>query len=417
MTRRFRFVAAVALLLMVLAPPLVLAGGGNEPAGPEPALTPNETPQSPGTDGGSMQGNGTATQERDLLEGVTFRPVLGFDTDWTRTVIEPTDVLSGGPPKDGIPAIDSPKFLEIEQVDWIGDQEAVFVVTAGGESRIYPLQILTFHEIVNDVVGGVPVAVTYCPLCNTGIAFLREFDGLTLDFGTTGRLRYSNLLMYDRQTESWWQQATGEGVIGQYAGFRLQLYPVLMLPYEVAAARYADALVLSRDTGHQRSYGRNPYVGYDTAAQPFLYQGPAVSSEFSPMARVVQVIVNDEARGVPYPIAREEGVIEFELSGLPVLVLWDDGTASGLDTSSTAAGRDVGSANAFDPRVDDRVLRFERTPEGFVDSQTGSTWDGSGTAIGGPLEGTSLEPLVGIQHFWFSYSAFETDGVFEPFGE
>jgi DNA-directed RNA polymerase subunit K/omega len=163
-------------------------------------------------------------------------PVRGFTTDFSRATVSGDRIRAGGPPKDGIPAIDNPVFVAVSEIDWIGEDEPVLVVSADGVTHIYPLQILTFHEIVNDVVGNTPLAVTFCPLCNTGIVFEREFDGRVLDFGTTGRLRYSNLLMHERQTETWWQQATGEAVVGEYAGRQLAFHPVMMIPWDVASA-------------------------------------------------------------------------------------------------------------------------------------------------------------------------------------
>ena len=125
------------------------------------------------------------------------------------------EILSGGLPKDGIPAIDEPQFVSVDEADaWLQPQEPVILVEVEGDACAYPIQILMWHEIVNDTIGRVPVVVTYCPLCNTGIAFERTFDGQVLDFGTTGRLRYSNLVMYDRQTQTWWQQASGEASRG-----------------------------------------------------------------------------------------------------------------------------------------------------------------------------------------------------------
>jgi hypothetical protein len=219
--------------------------------------------------------------------------------------------------------------------------------------------------------------------------------------------------MYDRQTESWWQQATGEGVVGEYAGYELDLYPMLMAPWELASERYADAQVLSRETGHNRSYGSNPYAGYDTAARPFLYQGPNTPSDYNPMTRVVQVVQNGETLAVPYPEAQEEGVVQEEVGGVPVVVFWQPGTNSALDARRIAEGRDVGTANAFKAEVDGQTLSFEPIPDGFEDQETGSTWDATGTAVSGPLAGQELEPLVQIQHFWFSYTAFANDERWE----
>lgn len=330
-----------------------------------------------------------------------------FETDFSRAVVSFEDIIAGGPPKDGIPAIDSPSFIDVSEADWwLEDPEAVFVVSAGGETHIHPVQILMWHEIANDVVGGVPITVTYCPLCNTGVAFEREFDGQILDFGVSGRLRFSNMIMYDRQTETWWQQASGEGIAGDYAGRRLELYPMLMLSWSDASSQYPDAKVLSRDTGYNRSYGTNPYVGYDRAARPFLYRGPAIDGDFSPMTRVVMVGRHGETDAVAYPVLREERVVALTLGGEDVVVFWQPGTASALESSAVSGGSDVGTANAFRSSLDGRSLTFEAADDRIVDTETRSTWNAAGTAVDGPLAGSSLEPVVTVQHFWFSWTAF-----------
>jgi hypothetical protein len=183
-----------------------------------------------------------------------------FRTDFSKHSVPYSEILSGGPPKDGIPSIDAPKFQSTREADeWLSDREPVVFVQVGDDARAYPIQILIWHEIVNDTVGGEPLLVTFCPLCNTAIAFKRTFDGTVLDFGTTGRLRYSNLIMYDRQTETWWQQATGDAITGEYTGAQLEFYPASMISWADFKALYPDGKVLSRDTGHVRNYGRNPY--------------------------------------------------------------------------------------------------------------------------------------------------------------
>jgi hypothetical protein len=324
-------------------------------------------------------------------------------------------VLSGGPPKDGIPAVDQPLFIAIAEADeWLAEDEPVFVVSADGQTHIYPVQILTYHEIVNDVVGNTPVTVTFCPLCNSGLTFRREFNGDLLDFGTTGRLRLSNLIMYDRQTETWWQQATGEGLVGRFAGFRLELYPMLMLPWDRARDRFTEATVLSRDTGFHRPYGNNPYAGYDTSRQPFLYTGPRAPGPFASMDRVLEVKQGQESAAFPYPLLAEDRVLQQVVGGESVVVFWEAGTSSALDTRSIASGRDVGVANAFSAVVDGRTLTFEAQTTSFRDIETGTTWDAFGVAISGELEGTALNPVVGVQHFWFSYTAFSEDGRWTP---
>ncbi len=334
-----------------------------------------------------------------------------FSTDFSVASISFSEVLSGGPPKDGIPAIDAPMFESASRAaEWLDPREPVLILTSNGETRMYPVQILMWHEIVNDVLGGVPVAVTYCPLCNTGIAFnalLESPDGeaVDLDFGTTGRLRLSNLLMYDRQTETWWQQATGYGVIGRYTGLQLEVLPLLTLGFAQARALYPDAEVLSRDTGFGRSYGINPYTRYDQS-QPFLYRGPAVPADFRPTDRVVVARIGAEEVAFPYPDLRRELVVQAELSSEPVVALWEPGVASALDTRAIAEGRDVGTANVFRPVIDGNVLNLIARDGQIVDQETGSTWNAAGRAVSGPLAGRELPPLPSVQHFWFSWAAF-----------
>ena len=338
-----------------------------------------------------------------------------FSTDFTRSVITFETILSGGPPKDGIPSIDSPTFISREAADqWIRPQEAVLVLRYEGRVRVYPLQILMWHEIVNDVIDGASVIVTYCPLCNTGVAFKGEIDGQSLDFGTTGRLRYSNLIMYDRQSETWWQQASGRGLIGEYAGRSLPMLPISILPWnEVLEDENSTVEVLSKETGQSRPYGNNPYQGYDTNSSAFLYAGPETPDEYETMERVLAVQVEDDERAFPFEQLESEKVTEASIGGRRVVVFWQPGTASALDAGRLAEGRDVGSAQAYYPVLEDREsggvtpLTFKWDGESIRDEETGSRWSVSGRAIDGPLAGAQLESPVSINHFWFSWNAFQ----------
>ncbi len=340
-----------------------------------------------------------------------------FSTDFSRHTVPYREVLSGGPPKDGIPAIDAPQFVTVAEADaWLASQEPVVLVQADGEARAYPLQILTWHEIVNDTVGDLPLTVTFCPLCNTAIAFERTLDGRVLDFGTTGRLRFSNLLMYDRQSESWWQQAGGDAIAGELAGRRLAFYPATIVAWDEFQAAHPNGLVLSRETGFNRSYGSNPYVGYDDVNQsPFLYRGPATPGTLQPMARVLTVDQNGEAVAYPYDVLAQVQVVNDEVGGEPVAVFWQSGVASALDNSSIAQGRDVGSAAAFSPELDGHRLTFRSDGEQIVDVETGSEWDLLGRAVAGELTGRQLTPVVGVNHFWFSWAAFKPETrIYQP---
>ena len=305
----------------------------------------------------------------------------------------------------------TPRFVTVEEAaEWLGAQEPVVLVEVGEAAKAYPLQVLTWHEIVNDEVGGVPVSITFCPLCNTAIGFKREFDGQVLDFGTTGRLRYSNLIMYDRQTETWWQQATGHGIAGQYAGSQLEFYPANIISWDEFRGNYPDAQVLSRDTGFSRAYGRNPYAGYDNVNnRPFLYQGPRTPDTLLPMARVLTVDLVAEAVAYPYDELTRSFVIDDTVAGQPITVFWQPGTASALDSGVIAAGRDVGTGAAFSRELDGRVLDFEWQGETIRDRQTSSTWSLLGEATAGTLQGSRLNPVVSINHFWFSWAAFRPE--------
>jgi hypothetical protein len=192
------------------------------------------------------------------------RALRQFDTDWTQHTIDLSTLKSGGPSKDQIPALDHPSFVSVADArDWISPQEPVISVEHNGVARAYPLQILTWHEIVNDRLGGTPVAVTFCPLCYSALVFDRRVDGETLSFGVSGLLRHSDLVMFDRGTETLWQQFTGEAIVGDRVGDTLTKIPSQILSFKQFADTYPDARVLSRDTGYDRPYGRNPYAGYD----------------------------------------------------------------------------------------------------------------------------------------------------------
>lgn len=331
-------------------------------------------------------------------------------TDFSRRNVDLGEILSGGPPKDGIPAIDRPKFIDpLAARAWLGDAEPVIVLRAGGEARAYPLQILMFHEIVNDEVAGRPVAVTFCPLCNASIVFDRRVDGRTLDFGTTGRLRHSDLVMYDRQTESWWQQFTGTGIVGHYAGTALGRLPAEIVAFADFRAAHPRGRVLSRDTGHARPYGRNPYVGYDDIAQsPFLLAGTP-DARLPPMERVLSVSAGGRHRLYPLSVLEKNPIANRELGEVPYVVLARSGMASPLDQAEVAEGRAIAAATAFDRRLEGRTLEFAMRDGRIIDTATASEWNILGEAIAGPLRGRRLAAVDSGVHFAFAWLAFNPD--------
>ncbi len=321
------------------------------------------------------------------------------------------EVMSGGPGKDGIPAIDQPAYESLADARaWLSPRAPVISLDLGGSARAYPLAILTWHEIVNDTLNGTPVLVSFCPLCNTALVFERQLDGVVRDFGTTGNLRFSNLVMYDRQSESWWQQATGGAIAGSLTGAQLKFLPAQIVSLAQFEATYPSADVLSRATGHARDYGRNPYVGYDTVdQQPFLFDG-ALDGRLPAVARVVTIGGPADALAFPYGELRQTGIAQAEHEGRPIVVMWSPGVASALDTARIDEGADTGATGVFVAELDGQPLTFERAGDGedapIVDRQTGSTWTITGRAVAGPASGASLEPVVHGDHLWFSWAAF-----------
>ena len=331
-------------------------------------------------------------------------------TDFSRHTVPLDEIISGGPPRDGIPPIDEPTFVVSAEADaWLGDREPVIAVSRGKEAKAYPLQILIWHEIVNDTVGDEPLAVTFCPLCNSAVAFKRRLGSRVLDFGTTGRLRHSDLVMWDRQTESWWQQLTGEAIIGELAGERLETVPASIVSYATFKATYPQGFVLARPAGLHRDYGRNPYTGYDDIDNvPFLYQGER-DPRLPPMERVVAVSLGEADKAYPHRLLADKRVVDDTLNGKPIVVLYSNDTASALDASRIAEARDAGATGVFVPQAEGRTLTLSAAGDQFVDAETGSTWNVLGRAIDGPLAGAQLEPLVHGDYFAFAWLAFKPD--------
>ncbi|MGR3483877.1 MAG: DUF3179 domain-containing protein [Paracoccaceae bacterium] len=271
----------------------------------------------------------------------------GWSAEWpntdfdTASVASWVEILSGGPPKDGIPALDEVAFLPAADETRLADREPVITLEIeGAEPRAYPVRYLTWHEIANDTIAGIPVAVTFCPLCNSGIVFDRRTQAGTLSFGVSGKLRNSDMIMYDRQTESWWQQAIGEAVVGELTGTELTSLPAWMESWSAFRARNPGGLVMDQPTGFRRPYGENPYVRYDSSDRPFLYNGELPPHGIAPLARVVRV--GDAA----WPLTRLAEAGRIEEGG--VVLTWQAGQASALDTREIAEGRDVGNVRVFD---------------------------------------------------------------------
>lgn len=336
-----------------------------------------------------------------------------WETDFTKTSIDLREIAVGIrslDPRDAIPPIDNPSFETVSEADsWLEDDEPGLLVEVSDITRFYPIRILHRHEIVNDVFDGTFVAVTYCPLCNTGLAFDRTIDGLIHRFGVSGLLRNSDLVMWDDVTQSLWQQITGEAIVGDLTGTRLQ-------PLSTAIVRWADfrdnnpdSDVLGRDQGFGIPYGANPYIGYSSRPAPIDgFFSAELDDRFPALERVVGITVDDTDRAYPFSIISDERIVNDELSGQPVAVFWGAPTTTdALDSFDVASGQAIGTGVAFDPVVDGETLTFS-SPEVdvFIDDQTGSTWTLQGVAIDGSLTGTELDILPHRNEFWFAFAAF-----------
>ena len=374
------------------------------------------------------------------------------------------EIMSGGPPPNGIPAIgftgdwqgaagatQAPAFVTQEvAADWLEPQEPVIALTLNGESKAYPLQILTWHEIVNDTLGGVPVAVTFCPLCNSALAFDRRLPltentretvtelneaatpepiaenfsaayalqtgeenkitaGLPVTFGVSGMLYNSNMLMFDTQTSTLWSQLLGNGSVGTLSGTQLLRYPAQIVSFAEFREAFPDAAVLSRDTGSDRRYGQNPYLGYDEADTPaFLFSGEP-DGRLAPKERVLSIDATEESVAYPFTTLEDAKVINDEVGTTPVTVFWEAGTTSALDEGSIAESRDVGAVGVFEREVEGQTLTFGWNGEAFVDEETESSWNILGLATDGELAGTQLTPVVHDNTLWFAWAAFKPD--------
>ncbi|MCH8893926.1 MAG: DUF3179 domain-containing protein, partial [Chloroflexi bacterium] len=318
----------------------------------------------------------------------------------------------------GIPPLDNPRFLTVAEAEsalnvqagrLMNDLEPVVSLKINGEATAYPLAILTWHEVVNDVVGGVPVTVTFCPLCNSAIAFKRTLEGRVFDFGVSGNLRNSDLIMWDRQTQTWWQQLTGEAIVGELAGHRLDLVPASIISWADFKTANPGSLVLSRDTGFNRPYGSNPYAGYDRVDRPpFLFDGEE-DDRLLPKERVAAFNIGEVSAAFPFRMLEAELVVNYPVNGTDVVVFFKRGTVSALDRALIIDSKDVGSTGVFDAKLDGRRLTFRAESGQFVDDQTNSVWNILGEAVEGELYGKSLTPIIHGNHFWFAWGAFNPD--------
>jgi len=260
------------------------------------------------------------------------------NTDFRKHTIDLNEILDGGPGRGGIPSIDHPKFVNVADVKNIGTNEPIITVEINGDARGYPIRILMFHEIVNDVVGGIPITVTYCPLCNASLTFERTLGGKILEFEATGKLRKSDMVMYDRQTESWWQQFTGEAIVGFYNGETLQPVPSRIESLKLFKERHPDGQIQVPNNPKFRNYGDNPYVEYDSRRNPPFFDG-VLSKDIPLLSRVVAV----GNHAWPLKLVKDKKRILVD----NLLIEWISGQNSSLSKQKIKRGRNIGNVICY----------------------------------------------------------------------
>ena len=376
---------------------------------PEPTSTPEPTPTLVPT--AIAEPTSTPEPTPGASSGQLDKPsaslTYGWKTDFTKHSVPYSEITRGGPPRDGIPPIDNPNFETVSDApDYFVDHEPVVSFEFNGEAKAYPIAILMWHEIVNDEVGGLPITVTFCPLCNTAIVFDRRVGDRVFDFGTSGNVRNSDLVMWDRQTESWWQQITGEAIIGEMTGAKLTFLPAPMVSWVDFKESFPDGQVLSRDTGYARDYNRPPYGDYDALSRtPFLYFGP-LDGRLPAMQRIVGVYEDDVAIAYPFTLFQSVPVVNDRVGDQDVVIFYNPETLSGFIGSGVSGKNAVGSTGVYDPNIDGEKLTFELRDGAIVDTKTGSEWNIFGEAVEGPLAGQSLRPVIHANHFWFAWRVF-----------
>ncbi len=325
--------------------------------------------------------SGCNNKKRDI-DSLNVDSEVKIDSKGQKYIVDPSKLQSGGPPKDGIPSIDEPKFIKVNEADFLNDNELVLGLDYNGVVKAYPFQILVWHEIVNDFANDKPILVTYCPLCGTGIAFNRQLDGETVEFGVSGKLYNSDLVMYDRKTDSYWQQLTGEAIVGELSGMMLEKIPIDTVTWGEWRAKHPDTLVLSRNTGFIRPYGSSPYGDYDSS-QEIYFPVDNLDKRLHPKAFVYGIDINGKYKAYPWDEVKNVRVINDEFAGKRLLI---------VSTETNAV------------RVYDRKqLEFKIINGKLVDNNGNElNLDGSGD-----MEG--LEEIIGVNSFWFAWAAFHPE--------
>lgn len=331
-----------------------------------------------------------------------------WSTNWKKHSVDYSDLLSGGPPRDGIPPLDKPIFTSIKEAkSWLNDNDALIFVKINDKSKAYALKILIWHEIVNDTLDEEKILVTFCPLCNASFVYSRIIDNKEYTFGTSGLLRHSDLVMFDRQSESLWQQFSGDAIIGDKTGITLDSINSSILSFKDIYTQYPNTKILSKNTGFYRSYGKNPYIGYDNInSSPFLLKDKS-DLRLLPMRRVSTLEINNKSIVYSHKILKNKNLVNDIFEKSNIVVFYKENLLSVLDKKDISESKLIASTKVYNRRVGQSILEFYYKDGFYYDKETNSKWNFFGKALEGKFKNTQLFEFSSGNHFWFSYSIFK----------
>ena len=344
---------------------------------------------------------------------------FGWKTDTTNTEIDLSEI-SIVMPRGSFQVLNYPEFIGREKgLKSFFAKEPIMYVEINGEAKAYSLNMLSVHEIANDTLGGVPILSTFCPLCNSGVVYDRRlaFNGkeYLLEFEVSGMLRKSDMVMADKQTETWWQQLMGDAIVGELAGAKLKVIPSLVISVEEFFNRFPNGKILSKSAGDEESqkyYGQNFYKNYDaTDGKPYgrFFDPSSLDQRLAPMERIVDIRSLGEFKIYSFSKAKEMGVINDEFNSKNIVVFYKPGIVSILDKKDISQSKDIGTVTVFNSFLEGEVLTFRKEGEIFIDNNTNSYLNITGRCYEGKLEGKELDIEPHGNHFAFAFFAFHPE--------
>jgi len=344
---------------------------------------------------------------------------FAWKTDTTRTEINLSE-LSIVLQRGSFQVLNYPVFIGKEAgLQNFFPREPVIAVEIDGKAKAYPLNMLSIHEIANDTLSGVPILATFCPLCNSGIVYDRRLthkgENHLLDFEVSGMLRKSDMIMADKQTETWWQQLEGKAIVGDLAGAELKVVPSLILSVKDFFDRYPNGKILSKSTGikdAEESYGYNYYKNYDrTDGKPYerFFDPNQIEKRLPAMERVVDIRNRGEFKIYPFSVIAKTGVINDEFNSKNVVLFYKPGLVSVLDEKDITQSKDLGTVTVFNSVTGGEKLVFRKEGDNFVDTNSNSVWDITGRCISGKLQNKQLLIEPNGIHFAFAWLAFHPE--------